>query len=85
MLSGRVPFQSSTRDRSAESIMRRIKGGEFSLKARQFESVSSEAKELIKGLLTVDPSKRLTMDELRQHKWIQDNHTEVSSFSGASL
>lgn len=49
MLSGRVPFQSSSRDVSAESIMLKIKEGEFSLLGNEWQRVSDDAKRLIKG------------------------------------
>lgn len=49
MLSGKVPFQRSSRDRSAESIMRKIRGGEFSVRGKEWDTVSDEAKKLIKG------------------------------------
>ena len=71
MLSGKVPFQSSNRDRSAESIMTKIKGGEFSMKAGGWNAVSDDAKSLIKGLLTVDPARRLTMTDLLASEWLK--------------
>ena len=70
MLSGKVPFQSSHRDRSAESIMNRIKGGEFSMKGKEWESVSDAAKTLIRGLLTVDHKQRVTMTDLANNEWL---------------
>ena len=78
MLSGKVPFQSSNRDRSAESIMSKIKGGEFSMKGSDWETVSDDAKTLIRGLLTVDPSKRVTMSHLLDCDWLKANKSEVS-------
>ena len=77
MLSGKVPFQSSHRDRSAESIMSKIKGGEFSMKGKEWESVSDTGKGLIKGLLTVDPANRLTMQELEANQWLKGSNSEV--------
>lgn len=71
MLSGRVPFQSYSREASAAAIMQRIREGEFSFVGPQWDLVSSRAKSVIKGLLTVDPKKRLTMSELLSHPWVQ--------------
>ena len=71
MLSGRVPFQSYSREASAAAIMQRIREGEFSFVGPQWDLVSSQAKSVIKGLLTVDPKKRLTMSELLSHPWVQ--------------
>ena len=50
MLSGKAPFQSRSRDASAAAIMKRIKGGEFSMKGKEWKDVSDQAKKLIKGL-----------------------------------
>ena len=77
MLSGKVPFQSSHRDRTAESIMNRIKGGEFSMKSKEWDSVSEPAKRLIRGLLTVDHTLRLTMTDLSTSDWLNGVNSEV--------
>uniref|UniRef100_A0A8D0L5J4 non-specific serine/threonine protein kinase n=1 Tax=Sphenodon punctatus TaxID=8508 RepID=A0A8D0L5J4_SPHPU len=81
MLSGQVPFQSSQEgsagSRAAE-IMRKIKEGLFSLEGEAWRNVSEEAKELVRGLLTVDPAKRLKMSNLRYSEWLQ-NGSALSS------
>ncbi|KAL8572053.1 hypothetical protein ACOMHN_026679 [Nucella lapillus] len=71
MLSGQAPFQDKRREESAESIMKKIRGGEFVLTGREWQAVSDSAKDLIQGLLTVEPSKRLGMAELLKHPWLQ--------------
>ncbi|KAJ8405177.1 hypothetical protein AAFF_G00321680 [Aldrovandia affinis] len=74
MLSGQVPFQSEpkgmTSSRAAD-IMRKIKEGDFSLDGEAWRGVSEEAKELVRGLLTVDPEKRLKLSALREKEWLQ--------------
>ncbi|RWS13648.1 ribosomal protein S6 kinase-like protein [Dinothrombium tinctorium] len=70
MLSGKAPFQSYSREASAAIIMQRIKEGEFSFSSPQWNLVSHAAKDVIRGLLTVDPRKRLTMNELLRHRWV---------------
>ncbi|RWS28116.1 ribosomal protein S6 kinase-like protein [Leptotrombidium deliense] len=70
MLSGRAPFQSYSREANAAVIMERIKEGEFSFSSPQWSLVSNKAKEVIRGLLTVDPKKRFTMSELLKHPWV---------------
>ncbi|XP_032883433.1 ribosomal protein S6 kinase alpha-5 isoform X1 [Amblyraja radiata] len=75
MLSGKVPFQCEEQtltSTSAEEIMRKIKQGDFSFEGEAWRSVSQEAKELIQGLLTVDPNKRIKMSSLRFNEWLQD-------------
>lgn len=71
MLSGRAPFQSRSKDDTSASIIARIKDGSFDMSGPEWISVSSQAKKLIKGLLTVDASRRLTITELLQDEWLQ--------------
>ncbi|KAK2190843.1 hypothetical protein NP493_66g02001 [Ridgeia piscesae] len=79
MLSGRVPFQSHSREGTAAAIMEKIKGGEFSLSGPEWASVSESAKKLIQGLLTVDPRQRFTMSELQASEWLADSSSEHHS------
>ncbi|XP_039219326.1 ribosomal protein S6 kinase alpha-4 isoform X1 [Crotalus tigris] len=75
MLSGQVPFHSSLEGSAvshAADIMHKIKEGQFSLESEAWRNVSEEAKELVRGLLTVDPAKRLKMSNLRYNEWLQD-------------
>ncbi|XP_076464763.1 ribosomal protein S6 kinase alpha-5-like [Babylonia areolata] len=71
MLSGRAPFQSQREEQCADSIMKKIRGGDFVLTGPEWQAVSHGAKDLIQGLLTVEPSKRLGMPELVRHPWLQ--------------
>lgn len=70
MLSGRSPFFSRLKTDSASHVMRRIKEGDFRLEGEAWRCVSSQAKSLTKGLLTVDPRKRLSMEQLRSNSWV---------------
>ncbi|KAM5272581.1 ribosomal protein S6 kinase alpha-5 isoform 3-T3 [Ctenodactylus gundi] len=81
MLSGQVPFQSHDRSltcTSAVEIMKKIQKGDFSFEGEAWKNVSQEAKDLIQGLLTVDPNKRLKMSGLRYNEWLQDG-SQLSS------
>uniref|UniRef100_A0A7N4V515 Ribosomal protein S6 kinase n=1 Tax=Sarcophilus harrisii TaxID=9305 RepID=A0A7N4V515_SARHA len=81
MLSGQVPFQSHDKSltcTSAVEIMKKIKKGDFSFEGESWKNVSQEAKDLIQGLLTVDPNKRLKMSGLRYNEWLQDG-SQLSS------
>ncbi|XP_051502762.1 ribosomal protein S6 kinase alpha-5-like isoform X1 [Myxocyprinus asiaticus] len=81
MLSGQVPFQcqeKSLTHTSAEEIMRKIKKGDFSFEGEAWRNVSSQAKDLIQELLTVDPVKRIKMCGLRYNAWLQDD-SQLSS------
>uniref|UniRef100_A0A8C1K9L8 Ribosomal protein S6 kinase n=1 Tax=Cyprinus carpio TaxID=7962 RepID=A0A8C1K9L8_CYPCA len=81
MLSGQVPFQcqgKSLMHTSADEIMRKIKQGDFSFEGEAWRNVSSNAKDLIQELLTVDPDKRIKMCGLRYNAWLQDD-SQLSS------
>ncbi|KAI1696104.1 protein kinase domain-containing protein [Ditylenchus destructor] len=70
MLSGKVPFHAKSINESAADIISRIRVAEFSFEDPVWESVSDSAKDLINGLLTVDPKKRLSLSQLAQHTWL---------------
>lgn len=50
MLSGKVPFQSTSHVDLAAAIMQKIKGGQFDLSGPEWKDVSDNAKKLIKGM-----------------------------------
>ena len=70
MLSGRVPFQGSQTDGTMMAVIKKIKGGSFNLSGEEWQSVSHSARELIKGLLTVDAAKRLSLTQVKNAEWI---------------
>lgn len=71
MLSGEVPFNSTTAHRTAEEIVEDITRSKLSYDTSAWRNVSQAAKDLVKGLLTVDPSKRLTMKNLARNAWLR--------------
>lgn len=79
MLSGRAPFYSRAKTDSASSIMRRIKEGDFRLEGDAWRYVSSAARNLTKGLLTVDPRKRFSMDQLCNSPWVSAASSQCPS------
>uniref|UniRef100_A0A667I228 Ribosomal protein S6 kinase n=1 Tax=Lynx canadensis TaxID=61383 RepID=A0A667I228_LYNCA len=81
MLSGQVPFQGASGQggqSQAAEIMCKIREGRFSLDGEAWQGVSEEAKELVRGLLTVDPAKRLKLEGLRGSTWLQDGSARSS-------
>lgn len=44
--------------------------GQFTFPNPEWQCVSSAAKELINGMLNVDPAKRLSIDQVRRNVWI---------------
>jgi len=66
LLAGFPPFLHD----SEPALFDSIKKGVFSLDDPVWDSVSSEAKDLVRRLLEVDPSKRLTASQVLNHKWV---------------
>ncbi|KAJ3027142.1 hypothetical protein HDV00_011391 [Rhizophlyctis rosea] len=63
-----------------------IKQGKYTYISPFWDDISPEAKELIDGLLTVDPRERLTVDQALDHEWMKmsglpDTVTEYTSSS----
>lgn len=58
MLIGRPPFQASgpENNNNAVDIMKRIKGGEFSMDSPEWSRVSDEAKKIIQGITILPES-----------------------------
>lgn len=66
MLCGFPPFFED----SNEKLFDAIKQGEYDFPSPQWDEISDYAKDLIKKLLVVDPSKRLNADGILKHPWI---------------
>lgn len=71
MLYGEVPF----RDTTKEKLNQQILAGDYQLP----DSISEDARDLIKGILTVDQKKRLTLDKILEHPWLQQTATSTIS------
>lgn len=67
MLSGLYPFNA----RSRGDLYAYIKAGEFNFNDPIWDDISQDAKHLIKGLIEVDPSIRLTAADAMQHDWFE--------------
>jgi phosphorylase kinase gamma subunit len=65
LLAGYAPFY----HRQQLRMMRLIQEGRYEFPRQQWDSISEDAKDLIKALLTVDVSKRITAAQGLEHKW----------------
>ena len=74
LLTGRPPFNGNDK----EDIMEKIKIGVYDMTKYPWGIISEEAKSLIKGLLEVNPKKRLTAEEALEHKWFQIEKIKAS-------
>lgn len=63
MLSGMMPFKADT----LEDLKGLIVSGQYP----SIKDISPEAESLISGLLTVDPTQRLTEDQILSHPWMK--------------
>eukprot|EP00055_Hartaetosiga_balthica_P014012 m.74749 g.74749 ORF g.74749 m.74749 type:complete len:1183 (-) comp8459_c0_seq2:144-3692(-) len=68
LLCGFPPFSSPSKDQ--QDLFDRIRRGAFTFPKKYWETVSDQAKELIKGLLRVNPKKRITAKMLVEHRWL---------------
>ncbi|XP_006808006.1 ribosomal protein S6 kinase alpha-3-like [Neolamprologus brichardi] len=69
MLTGFTPFANGPED-TPEEILARIGSGKFSLSGGYWNSVSTEAKDLVSKMLHVDPHQRLTAGQVLRHPWV---------------
>ncbi|XP_032678914.1 ribosomal protein S6 kinase alpha-5-like isoform X2 [Odontomachus brunneus] len=65
MLSGNQSFGTGSPD-----LATRIRTGEIDFDGSAWNHLSASVKEVMKGLLTLDPSKRLTASALASHPWL---------------
>ncbi|XP_046570131.1 LOW QUALITY PROTEIN: MAP kinase-activated protein kinase 5-like [Haliotis rubra] len=73
MLCGYPPFYSETPSRSITTEMKRkILNGDYEFPEQDWERISESAKDVIRGLLHVDPSQRMTISDLLHHPWLHD-------------
>ena len=60
-------------------MFRKIKHGSYEFHTDYWCHISDEAKDLIRGLLTVDVRDRLTVDQALQHPWILRSASELAT------
>lgn len=70
LLCGFTPFVGDQNDTSI--VYTRILTAAFSFPSPQWDNVSPLAKDLIHGLLTVDPETRLTSEQALGHPWFNN-------------
>ncbi|XP_021966576.1 MAP kinase-activated protein kinase 2 isoform X2 [Folsomia candida] len=76
LLCGFPPFYSNHGLAISPGMKTRIRSGQYDFPAPEWADVSHDAKDLIRGMLTTDPAKRLTIDQVFFNPWVA-KHTEV--------
>lgn len=77
LLSGEPPFNDPAADN--EAIMKKVEQGKYDLKKGVWGSISKDAKDLVKKLLTFEPEDRISAEEALLHPWIQATKIEVDA------
>eukprot|EP00897_Mesotaenium_endlicherianum_P007016 jgi/Mesen1/6342/ME000328S05627 len=80
MLGGFPPFWAP----DDKGVYAAIRSGKVNLTEGPWRKVSDEAKDLIKGMLTVDPAARMSTTEILAHPWIQKHHNAFQRRGEAS-
>jgi serine/threonine protein kinase len=73
VLGGYRPFRSEDKD----EVMKQIRYGEYKFHKRYWSHVSQGAKDLIAGMLTVDPQQRMTAEKALKSPWIQADDSKL--------
>ena len=78
LLGGYPPFD----DENQKKMFRKIKKAQYDFHEQYWSSVTEEAKDLIRGMLEIDATKRLTVDQVLSHPWVRispQQHTRRSN------
>lgn len=75
LLGGYPPFY----DENQSSLYSKIRNAKYEFHPDYWGNVSHEAKDLIRGLLTLDPNKRLTAEKAMYHPWLRADPASLAS------
>lgn len=75
LLSGELPFD----NKEPAAQLYNIIAGNFSFDGEIWETISSGAIDLIKSMIVVEPSKRLSLEEVLQDSWLTTRETALMS------
>ncbi|XP_050411730.1 MAP kinase-activated protein kinase 2 [Patella vulgata] len=72
LLCGYPPFYSNHGAPISPGMKKRIRNGQYEFPNPEWNRVSQDAKDLIRGLLKTDPDERMDIDAVIKTKWISD-------------
>ncbi|XP_046975906.1 MAP kinase-activated protein kinase 2 [Vanessa cardui] len=73
LLCGFPPFYSNHGLAISPGMKKRIRLGQYDFPEPEWSNVSPEAKNLIRGMLSVDPAKRLTIHQVMASPWVRQH------------
>ena len=79
MLCGELPFDDE--DNNMKNIVYKIKNGKYTLP----DNLSPLCKDLIKRILEANPDKRITLEEIKNHKWVNSFNFNYMKSPGVIL
>ena len=82
LLSGEPPFNDPKADNDA--IMKKVEIGTYDIDNGVWRSISDEAKDLVRKMLTYDPAERISAEAALAHPWIADNASVTFDASTAA-
>jgi p90 ribosomal S6 kinase len=71
ILSGKMPFKCAQGDTSTEELLQQINDNKISYEDGNWRYISPEAKDLVKRMLNLDPSQRITAANILKHPWMK--------------
>eukprot|EP00931_Biecheleriopsis_adriatica_P050711 TRINITY_DN29388_c0_g2_i1.p1 TRINITY_DN29388_c0_g2~~TRINITY_DN29388_c0_g2_i1.p1 ORF type:complete len:920 (+),score=224.05 TRINITY_DN29388_c0_g2_i1:53-2761(+) len=74
MLGGRYPF-----DGKAMPLEEQIRTATFSMTSAAWQRVSEEAKDMVRGLLKVNPNERLKLEDCMVHPWLAGSNSPMGA------
>jgi len=82
LLGGYPPFI----ENNQRELFRKIRKGQYEYHEEYWGQVSGDAKDMISGLLTVNPNKRMTADSSLKNKWMtKDSQVLAAQDLGKNL
>lgn len=67
LLAGYAPFND---EGNQQKLFEKIKKAQYDFDPEYWGHITREAKDLIRGMLTLDPARRLTVDQALTHPWV---------------
>lgn len=80
MLSGSIPFPCTT----DTALFAAIKAGAYAFPAPQWDGVSAAAIDLVRRMMTVDPTRRITAEDALRHEWLTQDSATAGDAAEAS-